>query len=78
MRKSERWGPRTLDIDLMLFGEMQINTERLIVPHYDLLNRAFMLVPLLAIAPDARLPDGRALSKILATLYSSSIVLWHG
>ncbi|MCW0975481.1 2-amino-4-hydroxy-6-hydroxymethyldihydropteridine diphosphokinase [Pantoea sp. JV6] len=78
VRKAERWGPRTLDIDLMLFGEAHINTERLIVPHYDLLNRAFMLVPLLAIAPDARLSDGRALSTILATLDSSSIVLWHG
>ena len=47
------------------------------MPHYDLLNRAFMLVPLLAIAPDARLPDGRALSTVLATLDSSNIVLWH-
>ncbi|NYS30599.1 MULTISPECIES: 2-amino-4-hydroxy-6-hydroxymethyldihydropteridine diphosphokinase [unclassified Pantoea] len=78
VRKAERWGPRTLDIDVMLFGETVINTERLIVPHYDLLNRAFMLVPLLAIAPDACLPDGRALSPLLATLDSSSIELWHG
>lgn len=65
-------------MNLMLFGEAHINTERLIVPHYNLLNRAFMLVPLLAIAPDARLPDGRALGTILANLDSSSIVLWHG
>lgn len=78
VRKAERWGPRTLDIDLMLFGEAVINTERLIVPHYDLQNRAFMLVPLLAIAPDAHLPDGRALSTLLAALDSSSIALWHG
>ena len=63
---------------MMLFGDAVINTERLIVPHYDLLNRAFMLVPLLAIAPDARLPDGRALRSLLASLDSSSIVLWHG
>ncbi|HAI05448.1 MAG TPA: 2-amino-4-hydroxy-6-hydroxymethyldihydropteridine diphosphokinase, partial [Pantoea sp.] len=54
-----------------------INSDRLIVPHYDLLNRAFMLVPLLAIAPDATLPDGRALSAVLATLDSSAIRLWH-
>ena len=60
----------------MLFGEAVINSERLTVPHYDLLNRAFMLVPLLAIAPDVRLPDGRALSTILATLDSRSITLW--
>ena len=77
VRKAERWGPRTLDIDVMLFGAAVINTERLIVPHYDLLNRAFMLLPLLDIAPEATLPDGRALRSILATLDTSSIRLWH-
>lgn len=77
VRKAERWGPRTLDIDVMLFGEAEINTERLIVPHYDMLNRAFMLLPLLEIAPDAALPDGRALKPLLATLDASNIRRWH-
>lgn len=77
VRKAERWGPRTLDIDLMLFGDAVINTERLIVPHYDMLNRAFMLLPLCEIAPDACLPDGRLLKTILDTLDSSTIRRWH-
>lgn len=36
MRKDERWGPRTLDLDILLFGDEIINTERLTVPHYDM------------------------------------------
>ncbi|MEG2829516.1 MAG: 2-amino-4-hydroxy-6-hydroxymethyldihydropteridine diphosphokinase, partial [Edwardsiella sp. (in: enterobacteria)] len=60
-RKAERWGPRTLDVDIMLFGEQVIHSERLTVPHYDMKNRSFMLVPLAEIAPDLRFPDGEAL-----------------
>ncbi|MGG6196555.1 2-amino-4-hydroxy-6-hydroxymethyldihydropteridine diphosphokinase [Pantoea allii] len=77
VRKAERWGPRTLDIDIMLFGTASLNSDRLTVPHYDLLNRAFMLVPLLEIAPDLSLPDGRSLELILAKLDRSSIRPWH-
>ncbi|HIH5779842.1 TPA: 2-amino-4-hydroxy-6-hydroxymethyldihydropteridine diphosphokinase [Citrobacter werkmanii] len=57
VRKAERWGPRTLDIDIMLFGDDVINTERLTVPHYDMKNRGFMLWPLFEIAPDLHFPD---------------------
>lgn len=52
VRKAERWGPRTLDLDIMLFGDEVINTDRLTVPHYDMKNRGFMLWPLFEIAPD--------------------------
>lgn len=52
VRKAERWGPRTLDLDIMLFGHEVINTERLTVPHYDMKNRGFMLWPLFEVAPD--------------------------
>ncbi len=45
VRKAERWGPRTLDLDIMLFGDAVINSERLTVPHYDMKNRGFMLWP---------------------------------
>lgn len=76
-RKAERWGPRTLDIDIMLFGNLTLNTPRLIVPHYDLHNRAFMLVPLLEIAPTATLPDGRPLSAFLNAPDAGAIALWH-
>ena len=65
VRKAERWGPRTLDLDIMLFGNEVINTERLTVPHYDMENRGFMLWPLFEIAPDLHFPDGLALRAVL-------------
>ncbi|NMR96039.1 2-amino-4-hydroxy-6-hydroxymethyldihydropteridine diphosphokinase, partial [Vibrio parahaemolyticus] len=63
-RKAERWGPRTLDLDIMLFGDAVINSERLTVPHYDMKNRGFMLWPLYEIAPTLHFPDGTALREI--------------
>lgn len=47
-----RWGPRTLDIDVLTFGAMDISNERLTVPHPRMLERAFVMVPLADIAPD--------------------------
>ncbi|MGS0534798.1 2-amino-4-hydroxy-6-hydroxymethyldihydropteridine diphosphokinase [Pseudoalteromonas sp. SaAl2] len=68
VRKKERWGPRTLDIDILLFGEQIINTERLTVPHYGLTEREFVVYPLLEIAPNLLLPSGKKLNTITATL----------
>ncbi|AGE87533.1 hypothetical protein CSSP291_14800 [Cronobacter sakazakii SP291] len=76
VRKAERWGPRTLDLDIMLFGDATINTERLIVPHYDMKNRAFMLLPLSEIAPALRFPDGELLADVLERLDCSAIRHW--
>ncbi|WP_067706640.1 2-amino-4-hydroxy-6-hydroxymethyldihydropteridine diphosphokinase [Erwinia sp. ErVv1] len=76
VRKKDRWGPRTLDIDIMLFGHLRLNTPRLILPHYDMHNRAFMLLPLLEIAPDAAFPDGQRLNDMLAGLDTSAIRRW--
>ncbi|EGT0666795.1 2-amino-4-hydroxy-6-hydroxymethyldihydropteridine diphosphokinase [Citrobacter werkmanii] len=68
VRKAERWGPRTLDLDIMLFGDEVIRTERLTVPHYDMKNRGFMLWPLFEIAPELRFPDGQPLAECLRQL----------
>nr|WP_263009322.1 2-amino-4-hydroxy-6-hydroxymethyldihydropteridine diphosphokinase [Cronobacter sakazakii] len=76
VRKAERWGPRTLDLDIMLFGDATINTERLIVPHYDMKNRAFMLLPLSEIEPALRFPDGERLADVLERLDCSAIRHW--
>jgi 2-amino-4-hydroxy-6-hydroxymethyldihydropteridine diphosphokinase len=65
-RKAERWGPRTLDLDILLFGDLQLNEPRLKVPHYHMHARAFVLYPLAEIAPDLRLPDDRPLRELLA------------
>ncbi|WP_313055002.1 2-amino-4-hydroxy-6-hydroxymethyldihydropteridine diphosphokinase [Pseudomonas lopnurensis] len=66
-RKAERWGPRTLDLDILLFGDRLIDEPRLQVPHYHLQARAFVLYPLAEIAPrDLQLADGRSLDELLA------------
>lgn len=64
-RHAERWGPRTLDLDILLFGERVLNESRLQVPHYDLQTRPFVLYPLAQIAPGLRLADGRKLDDLL-------------
>ncbi|WP_330984834.1 MULTISPECIES: 2-amino-4-hydroxy-6-hydroxymethyldihydropteridine diphosphokinase [Enterobacterales] len=76
VRKAERWGPRTLDLDIMLFGDEVINTERLTVPHYDMHNRGFMLWPLAEIAPDLHFPNGTSLSSLLQALNSTKPAHW--
>ena len=65
-RKAERWGPRTLDLDILLFGERQLDEPRLTVPHYHMHARAFVLYPLAEIAPTLNLPEGRPLRELLA------------
>jgi 2-amino-4-hydroxy-6-hydroxymethyldihydropteridine diphosphokinase len=63
----ERWGPRTLDLDILLFGDRLIDEPRLKVPHYQIQERAFVLYPLAELAPaDLHLPDGRTLADLLA------------
>lgn len=62
-----RWGPRTLDIDLLLYGEATIDEPGLIVPHPRMAERAFVLVPLAEIAPDLVI-GGIAIATLLARL----------
>jgi 2-amino-4-hydroxy-6-hydroxymethyldihydropteridine diphosphokinase len=47
-----RWGPRVIDIDILYYGDLAMQDERLVIPHRDLLRRAFVLIPLAEIAPD--------------------------
>ncbi|MFK3704215.1 2-amino-4-hydroxy-6-hydroxymethyldihydropteridine diphosphokinase [Raoultella sp. BIGb0138] len=75
-RKAERWGPRTLDLDIMLFGDAVIHTARLTVPHYDMKNRGFMLWPLFEIAPELHFPDGIALRTVLTNLAADRPAIW--
>ena len=57
-----RFGPRTLDLDVLLFGDQVIESPELTVPHPRMLEREFVVTPLLEIAPHATLPDGRAVT----------------
>lgn len=63
-----RWGPRTLDIDLLLVGEVVLDGPTLTLPHPRLAERAFVLVPLLEVMPGGTLPDGRRLTSLLTAL----------
>ena len=62
----ERWGPRTLDLDILLFGDRLIDEPRLKVPHYHMQERAFVLYPLAELTTaNLRLADGRTLVELL-------------
>lgn len=63
-RRDQRWGPRTLDLDLLLFGGQTLDDARLTVPHRELPHRDFVLQPLLDLEPSLVLPDGRSLAAL--------------
>ncbi len=62
--RTQHWGPRTLDLDLLLYGNMIIKTEKLTVPHPHMAERSFVLCPLLEIAPELVIPKLGRLSEL--------------
>lgn len=74
-KRTQRWGPRSIDLDLLLYGDMVINEADLIVPHPRMAERRFVLQPLSDIAPDLAHPVlGRRISELLAALRSDETV----
>lgn len=69
-----RWGARTLDLDLLLFGNLALDDERLTVPHPRLAERAFVLVPLADLEPGLMLPNGYSVGSLLPHI--STTGLW--
>ena len=65
---SPRHGPRPLDLDLLLLGDIELRSERLTLPHREVTTRRFVLVPLLELEPDLVLPDGKPVADALAAL----------
>lgn len=65
-KRLQHWGPRTLDLDILLFAQQHINDTRLTVPHAELQNRDFVLKPLLELTPGLSLPCNKKLSELLA------------
>jgi 2-amino-4-hydroxy-6-hydroxymethyldihydropteridine diphosphokinase len=63
--RNRHWGPRTLDLDLLLYDDQRIDSVRLSVPHPQMHERAFVLVPLHDIAPDLYLPGVGALADLI-------------
>lgn len=68
-----RWGPRTLDLDLLLFGDAVIQEANLIVPHPELSKRSFVVYPLYELNPSLILPCGQALREYTFVLASSDL-----
>jgi 2-amino-4-hydroxy-6-hydroxymethyldihydropteridine diphosphokinase len=72
-RASERrWGPRTLDLDLIAYDDLALQTETLTLPHPRVLERAFVLVPLAEIAPERKI-GGRSVKAALADISIAGI-----
>jgi 2-amino-4-hydroxy-6-hydroxymethyldihydropteridine diphosphokinase len=77
--RGTRWGPRTIDLDLLLCGEQVWGGAELTVPHPRLHERSFVLVPLSEVLPDWRHPLlGRNVMEMLAGLARGGISLWEG
>jgi len=74
VRDGERWGPRTLDLDLLAYGDEVIDDERLAVPHPRIAERAFVLLPLADIAPDAVLPGQGRVTDLLARVNAAECI----
>ncbi|MBS3969063.1 MAG: 2-amino-4-hydroxy-6-hydroxymethyldihydropteridine diphosphokinase [Clostridia bacterium] len=72
-----RWGPRTIDIDILLYGNEVINTRDLTIPHIGLTERDFVLVPLLEIDPDIKLPSGEPLKNFSTRATKGTVLLTY-
>lgn len=68
VRGGEKWGPRTLDLDLLLYGDLRIRTDRLTVPHPEMTARNFVLGPLAEVAPGLTIPGSGEVAGLLARL----------
>jgi 2-amino-4-hydroxy-6-hydroxymethyldihydropteridine diphosphokinase len=71
--REERWGPRTLDVDVLTFGDERIEEPGLTIPHPRMGERAFVLIPLRELAPDLVLPDGRSITEAEAGVDSRGV-----
>lgn len=71
--RRERWGPRTLDLDILLYGDVEVSEQDLTVPHPRMTERRFVMEPLLEAWPDAALPDGTPLADSLAAVSDQKV-----
>lgn len=74
VRKENRWGARILDLDIILFGSETLNTDRLVIPHYGLCEREFVLLPLAEISPALSLPSGESVKLLSQNIANNDIV----
>lgn len=75
-KRTVRWGPRKIDLDILLYGDLTVSGEELTIPHPRLHERRFVLVPLVEIAPDLVHPcSGQKLAEILEGLDGNDLVV---
>ncbi|QUM83752.1 2-amino-4-hydroxy-6-hydroxymethyldihydropteridine diphosphokinase [Moritella sp. 28] len=75
--RKEHWGARTLDLDILLYGDYIMSTPRLTVPHYGMKEREFVLYPLAEIAPQLQLPCGQVLSDLLKACPRNDLAIYQ-
>lgn len=71
-----RWISRTLDLDILLFGNFIINTSQLIIPHYDILNREFVIYPMFELDKFLVFPNGMNIKAIMVNVPKIGLSLW--
>lgn len=74
IRKKNRWSARILDLDIILFGDQIINSERLTIPHYGMTEREFVLLPLAEIAPLLQLPNGQSVTFLSQNIANNAMM----
>lgn len=74
--RKEHWGPRTLDLDILLWGGITIKTDRLLVPHPYLEERNFVLLPLNDISPELILPNQKSIAELVHSCDKNGISLY--
>ncbi|OGT84526.1 MAG: 2-amino-4-hydroxy-6-hydroxymethyldihydropteridine diphosphokinase [Gammaproteobacteria bacterium RIFCSPLOWO2_02_FULL_61_13] len=75
VRDGQRWGPRTLDLDLLIYADLQISDPRLTLPHPEMTHRNFVLVPLLEIDPELLIPGHGPARQALQSVGSEGLAL---
>ena len=73
-RTAMRWGARTLDLDILLYGQEIIATETLTIPHYGLRERNFVLVPLAELDPELKLPDNSHIADLVEQCSTKGLI----
>ncbi|MCL5058002.1 MAG: 2-amino-4-hydroxy-6-hydroxymethyldihydropteridine diphosphokinase [Actinobacteria bacterium] len=72
--RTVRWGPRVIDLDILLYGDAVVNTPDLQIPHPRIVERAFVVVPLADLAPDILLPGGKTAASLVVDLSKTQAV----